>query len=130
MKATGTFTVDMRPLDAYAKSGEEGASLGRMSLDKVFSGALTATSQGEMLTGMTTTKGSAGYVALEKVTGTLEGKAGSFVLQHFGIMHQGDSRLILEVVPASGTGDLAGLQGKMSINQEGGRHEYVFEYTL
>ncbi|WP_116106562.1 DUF3224 domain-containing protein [Lewinella sp. IMCC34191] len=130
MKVTGSFTVKMAPLDAYADSGEDGAQLGRMSLDKMFSGPLTASSQGEMLTGMTPTQGSAGYVALEKVTGTLEGKSGSFLLQHFGIMHAGDSRLILEVVPASGTGEIAGLKGTMTIQQSEGRHEYTFDYSL
>ena len=129
MQATGTFTVKMVPLESYANT-QPPATLGRMALDKSFSGPLEATSQGEMLTGMTAVKGSAGYVALEKVTGTLEGKSGSFLLQHFGIMHDGDSRLILEVVPASGSGDLEKLAGIMAIRIENGVHYYDFEYTL
>ena len=119
----------MKPLDAYA-APTEGASLGRMSIDKEFRGPLTATSQGEMLTGMTMVKGSAGYVAIEKVSGSIGGKAGTFVLQHFGIMAGTESRLILEVIPDSGTGELTGLSGKMEINNDDGQHSYVFEYEL
>ena len=129
MQVTGTFTVTMAPLEAYAPA-TDGTSQGRMSLDKTFSGPLTASSKGEMLTAMTPTKGSAGYVAIEKVQGTLEGKEGTFVLQHFGIMHGNESRLILEVVPASGTGELAGLTGTMEIRNEEGVHHYDFSYTL
>ena len=129
MNVSGTFTVKMVPLDAYAAT-QPPSTLGRMSLDKSFSGPLEATSQGEMLTGMTAVKGSAGYVALEKVTGRLEGKSGSFLLQHFGVMHDGESRLILEVVPASGTEELEKLAGKMAIRVEEGIHYYDFEYML
>ena len=129
MKVTGTFTVKMAPLEAYATT-QSPSTLGRMSLDKSFSGPLEATSQGEMLTGMTAVKGSAGYVALEKVTGRLDGKSGSFLLQHFGVMHDGDSRLILEVVPASGSGELEKLTGEMAIRIEEGVHYYDLEYTL
>ena len=129
MQATGTFTVSMAPLEAYAPA-TDGTSQGRMSLDKTFSGPLTASSIGEMLTAMTPTQGSAGYVAIEKVDGTLDGKRGTFALQHFGIMHGSESRLILEVVPASGTGELAGLTGKMDIRNEEGVHYYDFTYEL
>ncbi|MEL6141233.1 MAG: DUF3224 domain-containing protein [Bacteroidota bacterium] len=128
-KITGTFSVSMQPLDNYAQN-TEGAQLGRMSLDKEFNGPLTAKSQGEMLTAMTSTSGSAGYVAIEKVVGKIEGKMGSFVLQHFGIMHAGENQLILEVVPASGTGELASLSGKMHIRIEEKQHYYDFEYEL
>ncbi|PPK88738.1 uncharacterized protein DUF3224 [Neolewinella xylanilytica] len=130
MKVTGTFTVKMSPLEPYADSGKAGPTLGRMSLDKTFTGPLTGSSQGEMLTGMTATQGSAGYVAMEKVTGSLDGKSGSFILQHFGVMHAGDSRLILEVVPASGTDELLGLRGTMYIRQEDGKHFYDLAYQL
>jgi hypothetical protein len=129
MKISGTFEVNLRALDAYA-GGEDGINLGRMSIDKTFTGELNASSKGEMLSAMTPMKDSAGYVAVEQVRGTLSGKTGSFVLQHFGIMNRGNYRLILEVVPDSGTGELSGLTGKMSIKVEGGQHHYEFEYLL
>ena len=129
MKITGEFEVELQPLDGYAQ-GSEGIRLGRMSIDKRFSGGLTAASQGEMLSAMTAVDGSAGYVAIEQVRGTLGGKKGSFVLQHFGIMTEGAGRLILEVVPGSGTGQLAGLSGAMSIDNADGRHVYEFVYDL
>jgi len=132
MKISGPFTVKMAPLEAYA-TATEGTSQGRMSIDKIFEGELNGTSQGEMLTAMTTTKGSAGYVgyvAIEKFSGSLAGKAGTFALQHFGIMHGETSRLILEVVPDSGTGELAGISGTMEIRREDGGHFYDFEYVL
>jgi len=129
MKITGTFSVTMKPLEPYT-SHTEGTILGRMSIDKVFKGPLTATSQGEMLTGMTALKTSAGYVAIEKVTGSIEGKVGTFVLQHFGIMTSNESRLILEVIPDSGTGALTGISGKMEIINENGQHSYAFEYSI
>lgn len=130
MKISGTFSVTMKPLEAYA-TPTDGASLGRMSLDKEFHGDLSGSSQGEMLTGMSPVAGSAGYVAIEKVTGTLMGKSGTFVLQHFGIMRgPEESRLILEVVPDSGTGDLTGLSGQMDIRNEEGQHYYDFDFQL
>lgn len=129
MKVTGTFTVTMNILDPYTPH-TEGTILGRMSIDKEFKGPLTATSQGEMLTGMTVLKTSAGYVAIEKVIGNINGKTGTFVLQHFGIMRGTESRLILEVIPDSGTGGLTGLSGKMEINNDNGKHSYVFDYEL
>jgi len=129
MKATGEFEVHLVPLDPYTM-GSDGNTIGRMSIDKTFRGDLTASSKGEMLSAMTATKGSAGYVAIEQVTGNLAGKKGSFVLQHFGIMSGGKNRLILEAVPDSGTDQLAGLSGKMSIRIEDGRHFYDFEYEL
>ena len=127
MKITGTFDVKLNPLDCYAK-GEDGVGLGRMSIDKTFHGDLSATSKGEMLTAMTPVKGSAGYVAIEQVVGSLSGKKGSFVLQHFGTMDKGQDRLVLEVTPDSGTRELEGLQGVMVIIIEGGQHRYEFEY--
>jgi hypothetical protein len=129
MKVTGPFTVTMKPLEAYAKT-KDGSTLGRMSIDKVFSGPLTGTSQGAMLTGMSPVKGSAGYVAIENVTGSIEGKSGTFNLQHFGVMSDIESRLILEVLPNSGTGELTGLSGTMEINNENGQHSYVFDYEI
>ena len=129
MKITGKFDVTLNPLDFYAE-GEDGVNFGRMSIDKSFHGELEATSKGEMLNAMTSIKGSAGYVAIEQVTGSLSGKKGSFVLQHFGTMDKGKDRLILEVVPDSGSGELTGLAGTMSINIEDGQHFYEFEYEL
>lgn len=129
MKIFGSFAVKLAPLDCYAQ-GLNGVSLGRMSIDKQFTGALEATSKGEMLSAITPVKGSAGYVAIEQVSGVLSGKTGSFVLQHFGTMSQGHDRLILEVVPNSGSGELSGLIGKMVIKIENGQHYYEFDYEL
>ncbi len=129
MKVSGEFQIKLQPMDFYAK-GSDGLNFGRMSIDKTFSGALEATSKGEMLSAMTTTKGSAGYVAIEQVIGSLSGKKGSFVLQHFGTMNRGKDNLILEVVPDSGSGELIGISGKMSIKNENGNHSYEFEYEL
>ncbi|MDO8827839.1 DUF3224 domain-containing protein [Methylophaga sp.] len=129
MKAAGDFEVNLQPLDTYA-TGDGGINLGRMSIDKVFNGDLTAKSKGEMLSAMTTVKGSAGYVAIEQVSGSLSGKNGSFVLQHFGTMSHGNDHLVLEVLPDSGAGELIGLSGKMTIRIEGGKHYYEFDYEL
>jgi len=129
MKVIGEFQVKLQPLEFYAK-GSEGMNLGRMSLDKTFTGALEAVSKGEMLSAMTSTKGSAGYVAIEQVIGSLSGKSGSFVLQHFGTMNRGKDNLILEVVPDSGSGELTGISGNMLIKIENGKHFYEFEYEL
>lgn len=129
MQASGTFIVKLKPLTGYTP-GSEGVQLGRLSIDKTFHGDLEATSQGEMLSARTAVDTSAGYVAIEQVSGTLHGKQGSFVLQHFGITHEGANRLVLEVVPNSGSGELLGLSGKMSIDIEDGSHYYKFEYSL
>lgn len=129
MKVTGEFEVNLNPKSGYAE-GKDGISLNRMSIDKTFHGELDATSKGEMLSARTPVKGSAGYVAIEQVSGQLSGKKGSFVLQHFGTMDKGADRLILEVVPDSGTGELEGLAGTMDINIEDGKHFYEFEYQL
>ena len=129
MNIRGKFEVNLAPLSSSSERGD-GVDLGRMSIDKKFLGELDATSKGEMLTAMTSVKGSAGYVAIEQVSGSLSGKKGSFVLQHFGIMRRGTNRLILEVVPDSGTSELLGLSGEMFINIEDGQHYYQFVYTL
>jgi hypothetical protein len=126
---TGQFTVALAPIDGYAK-GQNGINLGRMSIDKTFKGALNASSQGEMLSAMTPVQGSAGYVAIEQVIGELEGKKGSFVLQHFGTMDKGQDSLILNVISDSGTDELEGLAGSMKIRIENGVHYYDFQYTL
>jgi len=128
-KVTGEFNVKLNPIEGYAK-GIDGVNLGRMSIDKTFTGELDATSTGEMLSAMTATQGSAGYVAIEQVVGTLAGLQGSFVLQHFGTMDKGQDSLILNVIPDSGTGELEGSSGSMKIRIEQGIHYYDFEYTV
>jgi hypothetical protein len=127
-RATGTFEVKLKPLAAYDDS--EGTMAGRMSIDKEFHGDLEGTSKGEMLMTGTATKGSAGYVAIETVKGTLAGRKGTFVLQHNGIMNRNTPTLAITVVPDSGTGELAGLSGTMSIDIADGKHSYTFDYTL
>ena len=122
--AVGTFEVKLTPQSTDAPG------LGRMSIDKQFHGDLEAVSKGEMLSAMTEVKNSAGYVAIERVTGKLGGRQGAFVLQHSGAMNRGAASLSVTVVPDSGTGQLAGLTGKMAIIIEGGKHSYEFEYTL
>lgn len=125
--ASGAFDVKLSPQDD--KTGD--AALGRMTIDKQFHGDLDATSQGQMLSAVTETKGSAGYVAIEKVSGKLHGRTGTFVLQHNATMTRGAPYLNIIVVPDSGTGELTGLTGKMTIRIEsGGKHFYDFEYTL
>lgn len=104
-------------------------ALGRMSIDKQFHGDLEATSKGQMLSVATNTKDSAGYVAIERVTGTLHGRKGSFALQHNGIMTRGAPQLTISVVPDSGTDQLVGIAGKMTIRIDEGKHFYDFEYT-
>jgi Protein of unknown function (DUF3224) len=126
--AGGTFEVKLHPLRWDDK--EQGKILGRMSIDKRFHGELEATSKGQMLTAGTVAKGSAGYVAIEQVDGSLQGKKGTFILQHSGTMTRGVPQLSVTVVPDSGTGELAGLAGKMTIKIEEGKHFYEFEYTL
>ncbi len=127
-RATGPFDVKLAPESLSTVAAATG--LGRMSLDKTFHGELAATSQGEMLSAMGGVKGSAGYVAMERVTGTLHGRRGSFVLQHTGVMDRGAPSLVVNVVPDSGTDELTGLTGTMSIHVDGKAHSYVFDFTL
>lgn len=127
-RVRGTFDVKLAPLPAYDTA--EHSPLGRRSIDKQFQGDLQATSKGEMLFAGTSVKGSAGYVAIELVKGTLEGRAGTFVLQHSGTMNRGEAGLVVAVVPDSGTGELTGLTGTMTIEITDGKHFYNFEYTL
>jgi hypothetical protein len=127
-RASGTFEVKLSPQAPDDKS--EASAIGRMLLDKQFHGDLEAVGKGQMLAHSTATQGSAGYVAIEQVSGTLQGRTGTFVLQHNGVMDRGAPQLTITVVPDSGTGQLAGLTGKMDIQIEGGKHSYVFEYTL
>jgi hypothetical protein len=127
--ASGTFDVKLTPQTSDDKSAD--ATLSRMAIDKQFHGDLEGTSKGQMLSAMGSVKGSAGYVAIEKVTGTLHGRSGSFVLQHSATMTRGAPQLVITVVPDSGTDQLAGLAGKMNIIiAADGKHSYEFEYTI
>jgi len=124
----GTFDVTMKPETLSEVAAASG--LGRMSLQKTFHGQLDAASVGEFLSAMSSVKGSAGYVAMERVTGTLDGMAGSFVLQHSGTMTRGEPELKVTVVPDSGTDQLAGLRGSMKIDIIDRVHHYEFSYSL
>ena len=126
--AKGTFEVKMKPQAPEDNVGDPGII--RMSLDKNFSGDLEGTSTGKMLAIGTEVEGSAGYVAIERVNGKLNGLNGTFALQHSGIMNRGSGHLVITVVPDSGTGDLIGLNGKLMIEIAEGKHFYDFEYTL
>jgi hypothetical protein len=127
-RATGTFEVKVfpQPADAYA----DGATLGRLTLDKTFAGDLQGTSAGQMLTGLSPVEGSAGYVAIERFTGTLAGRRGTFIMQHLGTMQRGSPSLSVSVIPDSGSDALTGIAGTMTIVVSPGRHEYILEYTL
>jgi len=125
--ASGPFDVKLTALDAYNRND---ASMGRRALDKQFHGALEASSQGEMLS-VGTARDNGGYVAIERVTGTLDGRSGSFALQHNATMTAGVPAMNIVVVPGSGTGALSGISGRMTIDiAAGGAHSYTFEYEL
>ncbi|MCC7052854.1 MAG: DUF3224 domain-containing protein [Gemmatimonadaceae bacterium] len=128
MEARGTFEVQITPLPADDYS--DGQTMGRMSLDKQFAGDLSGTGKGQMLTGMGAVKGSAAYSAMDRITGTLAGRSGSFILQHTGIMSRGGQSLVITIVPDSGTGELTGIEGTLQIIIEGKQHSYVLTYTL
>jgi hypothetical protein len=127
-RATGSFEVSVQPLANTDVSSDP--TLGRFLLVKKFSGDLEARARGQMLSAGTATKGSAGYVAIDHVTGTLNGRKGSFILQHSGSMNRAVPTLTILVVPDSGTGELVGLTGTLSINIVDGTHFYDFLYTL
>jgi Protein of unknown function (DUF3224) len=128
-QATGSFDVKLAPQKPDNPQAEA-AELGRMSIDKQFHGPLEGVSQGEMLSVLDRASGSGGYVAMERVTGKLDGRSGSFVLQHNATMNRGVPGLNIIVVPDSGTGELAGISGTMKIRIENGKHFYDFEYTI
>jgi hypothetical protein len=125
--AKGTFEVKLNP-QVDDKVGDP--TVGRLSVEKQFHGDLEGTSKGQMLAVSSDVKGSAGYVAMERVSGTLNGHSGTFALQHSGTMTRGVPQLSVTVVPDSGTGHLVGLAGKMTIDIVDGKHFYEFEYTL
>ncbi len=126
--AKGAFTVEVKPQSEPDDIG--GVNVARLSLDKRFEGQLAGTGKGQMLTAVGAVKGSAGYVAIERVSGTLAGRTGSFVFQHVGTMDKGTQHLSINVVPDSGTDGLAGISGTFRINIVEGKHFYEFEYTL
>ena len=124
--ASGTFEVKLVPQDDKS----EDATPGRMTIDKQFHGDIEGLSRGQMLTALTSVEGSAGYVAIERVSGTLNGRSGSFTLQHSSVMRRGEPQQNIIVAPDSGTGQLAGLAGKMVVKIADGEHSYDFEYTI
>lgn len=128
MLASGSFEVKLAPQTLTHVA--EGLPLARMSLDKTFTGDLDAVSCGEMLSAGTQVKGSAGYVAMEWVRGALHGRKGSFVLQHSAIMNRGEPHMHIAVVPDSGTDELLGLCGELTIIIAEGKHSYHFDYSL
>ncbi|MBL8299415.1 MAG: DUF3224 domain-containing protein [Rhodanobacteraceae bacterium] len=126
--AKGDFVVKLQPLAVEGQP--EGSKIARMAIDKAISGDLVATTTGQMLSAQTDIKGSAGYVAIERVEGTLHGRHGTFILQHSGSMNRGEPSLSVSVVPDSGTGELTGLAGEFRIIIANGQHSYEFTYTL
>lgn len=122
--ATGTFEVIMDPLPA------DDPALGRYRVSKTFSGDLTGSGRAEMISVGTATEGSAAYVAIDRVEGTLHGRRGTFVLRHNGVMERGVGTLEVAVVPDSGTGDLTGLRGRLDIQIVDGVHRYTFDYAI
>ncbi len=126
-RATGTFEVKLTP---QPMADTTDATLGRMSIEKQFHGDIEGNAKGEMLHAAGSAPGSAGYVAIERISGTLHGRSGSFVLQHSGTMNRGLPSLTITVVPDSGTDQLVGLAGTFVIKIADGRHSYEFEYTL
>jgi hypothetical protein len=126
--AKGTFEVNLSPQPPDREA--QPATISRMWIDKQFQGDLVAASKGQMLAANTAVDGSAGYVAIEEVRGTLNGRDGTFILQHSGVMNLGQAHLTITVVPDSGTGQLVGLIGEMAIHVTEDQHSYEFVYTL
>ena len=124
-KAQGAFTVKIQPLTPAPADG-----LARFSIDKQIQGDLEATTKGEMFSGGDPKQGAAGYVAIEVVTGTLNGKTGTFALQQMATMDQNGHQISVVVVPGSGTGELKGISGTFTIEKADGNHCYSLEYTL
>lgn len=126
--ARGTFTVKLEP--SIEPELEHGVALGRLSLHKVFEGDLVGTGCGTMLSALASVAGSGGYVAIERVRGSLGGRSGSFVFQHSGTRDRGEQSLSITVVPDSGTEGLTGIAGTFHLRIEGGQHFYRFDYSL
>lgn len=126
--AVGTFDTTSRPEPPFA--AESGVLLGRMQIDKVFQGQLEGTGAVQMMYVRTPVEASAGYVAVERITGSLDGRQGSFVVLHVGVARSGDSSLEVSIVPDSGTNQLAGITGSMAISEVAGEHRYTLDYQL
>lgn len=128
MQAKGEFEVKRIPQEELDIG--DGATVGHSRFDKRFHGALDATSVVHMLAVMSPVQGSGAYVAMERVVGTLDGRRGTFFAQHNGIMDRGKPSLDLTVVPDTGTGELAGLRGRIAIDIVDGKHFYTFDYEI
>ncbi len=126
--ARGTFEVNMEPEPPFLE--QDGVTLNRNVVRKEFSGDMVGSSEAQMLAAFTGTPGSAGYVAIEHFKGTVAGRSGSFVLQHNGVMDKGDAKLMVTIVPDSGTGELVGISGTMELDNNEGQHSYVLEYEI
>ncbi|MCY3695506.1 MAG: DUF3224 domain-containing protein [Chloroflexi bacterium] len=126
--ARGSFEVNIEPEPPYLEDG--GVKLNLNRVEKQYSGDMVGSARAHMLAAYTTTPGSAGYVAIEHFSGTVNGKSGSLALQHSGTMDRGEASLTVTVVPDSGTGELAGIAGTLELNSEEAGHTYVFEYEL
>jgi len=128
-RATGSYQIAMRPPPLPHDTVDD-VILSRMTIDKQFHGDLEATSVVEMMTAMTGVKGSASYVALERVTGILDGRRGTFVLQHNSMMTRGEAQMNVIITSDSGTGELKGISGQMTIEIVDGKHVYTLDYSL
>jgi hypothetical protein len=126
--ATGTFDVTMSPETVSGKTPDP--DMGQMGMHKAWQGDLDGTSTGTMIGAGSPARGSAGYVAMEKFTGTLAGRMGSFILQHSGTMANDKLQMTIAVVPSTGTGQLEGISGTMTIRTNNGAHFYDFDYSL
>ena len=126
--ARGTFEVVMEPEPPFLE--QDGLTLTRTLVRKEFSGDVVGASEAHMLAAFTATPGSAGYVAIEHFTGSVDGKSGAFALQHSGVMSKGDAQLVVTIVPDSGAGELTGISGTMEIDNDAGRHSYVLHYEF
>ena len=129
MHVKGEFSIKLTPLDATLGAVDK-PKYGRSRIEKEYKGELKATGLGEMLTVRTSAPNSAGYVAVERIEGSIQGREGSFVVQHIGVFNRGASSLRIDIVPDSGTGDLVSIAGTLSIRNEGSRHYYDLEYSL
>ena len=124
--ARGTFTVEINPDPPH--HDQDGVKLNRNHVSKQYSGDVVGVAEAQMLAAYTDTPGSAGYVAIERFTGSVHGKSGAFVLQHNGVMNKGDAQLSVIIVPDSGTGELAGISGSLQIDVDEGQHSYTLAY--